>query len=615
MAIIKDSDLQDNIHMGNKASTLVVLKKIGFKVPSFWVLPVDESFEASDLASLPEVLYAIRSSSPLEDGYESSFAGQFCTKLRVKKLDIVKAIDEVVFHARENNLGDVAVIIQKWIEPDYSGIAFSRDPLHKNIWTTIEYTKGSAEQNVGGEVVPDKFIASPKNLKKASRMEKKSYESVRKIEEFFGYPIDIEWATIGAEIYILQARPITTLGELNLKVYKDIEKIISHKKNYLFERGDVAQNLVHASEFNKDLSSLIFGVAGIVEGVYQSIGVDYQGGEFHIPMGSCMYMDKQVELQALLPSYGYKKQDISQQPKIANLKKLFKTIKNIFYFSKFSTYAEFPDDLRDRIEKHLTDDWQIDSLEELKELYRSVYGDIALAGIYTSIEDNKKVKCTSKQHRKIILENVQDWQGNTLDVLDDSKFAHERSLRVKDEFDTIMNFREYARWLSVKLATYTRNFLIDLGNKRGYQDPSIILYASFQEVEGSIEEKTLFVRKATFEENRNQKLPIYLSDLPQVLNSEITTLSPGIFEGEICSIEMSPNEALGKVLFTETLTPDLIKYFPYVKGVITQHGGILSHLAILAREKGVSVVQTNKQYTTGEVITWDGIALQKIEQL
>jgi len=34
---------------------------------------------------------------------------------------------------------------------------------------------------------------------------------VRKVEEYYGSPQDIEWAEAGGEFYILQSRPVTTL--------------------------------------------------------------------------------------------------------------------------------------------------------------------------------------------------------------------------------------------------------------------------------------------------------------------------------------------------------------------------------------------------------------------
>jgi len=36
-------------------------------------------------------------------------------------------------------------------------------------------------------------------------------ETIIQIEKYFGFPVDVEWAIENNEIYILQARPITTL--------------------------------------------------------------------------------------------------------------------------------------------------------------------------------------------------------------------------------------------------------------------------------------------------------------------------------------------------------------------------------------------------------------------
>jgi pyruvate,water dikinase len=58
------------------------------------------------------------------------------------------------------------------------------------------------------------------------------------------------------------------------------------------------------------------------------------------------------------------------------------------------------------------------------------------------------------------------------------------------------------------------------------------------------------------------------------------------------------------------LSPDLTKYFDRISGIVSNNGGILSHLAIMAREKNIPVVVgysiTNGKFKLGDQIQIDG---------
>ena len=55
------------------------------------------------------------------------------------------------------------------------------------------------------------------------------------------------------------------------------------------------------------------------------------------------------------------------------------------------------------------------------------------------------------------------------------------------------------------------------------------------------------------------------------------------------------------------LSPDLVKYFDKIKGIIAKEGSVLSHLAIMARERRIPVVVVHdKEIVIGEKIKIDG---------
>ena len=266
--------------IGGKALNLIKLHKEGFNVPKFVVVSnelynveINES-EFLELLNLEEDgYYSVRSSATNEDGKESSFAGQYETFLYVKKEEIIEHIKKIWLSSKKEHIKkyietqniDVkisekevpAIIIQKMINSRVSGITFSKDPINatKNIIVTGTYGLGSCIVN--GEVDGDMFVLKP-NLTIESEvvsdkniMHKQSVnggievveverekrnakcltnkeilniaQKAQQIEEYYKFPQDIEWAIEGAELYILQSRPITTLASNNIN---DIDNTI-----------------------------------------------------------------------------------------------------------------------------------------------------------------------------------------------------------------------------------------------------------------------------------------------------------------------------------------------------------------------------------------------------
>jgi pyruvate,water dikinase len=129
-------------------------------------------------------------------------------------------------YAEQRNLspGSVAVIVQCMIQSDVSGVAFSVHPVAQNHGqAVIEAVQGLGEQLVSGTVTPDNYVVDKRqnqvveaNLAgmKAILGDKEVRaiaKETTKIEGYFGFPVDIEWAIAKDRLFILQSRPITTL--------------------------------------------------------------------------------------------------------------------------------------------------------------------------------------------------------------------------------------------------------------------------------------------------------------------------------------------------------------------------------------------------------------------
>jgi phosphohistidine swiveling domain-containing protein len=180
--------------------------------------------------------YAVRSSGGLEDGNVDSWAGQFDSFLNVRRDDVpmyIKHCWASIFGLRAIKYGSVtlfgddypafSVIVQEMINGDYSGIAFSVDPVDGNkSHIRIEAVEGTGEKVVGGQETPYSVVLGREDglvLKRIfgrdkieliapSVLQELMYEVLR-IEALFGMPIDVEWTILDSDIFILQARPIT----------------------------------------------------------------------------------------------------------------------------------------------------------------------------------------------------------------------------------------------------------------------------------------------------------------------------------------------------------------------------------------------------------------------
>ena len=221
--------------IGAKAESLVRMREGGFNVPDGFVVCVGENAGDIDKFADGKTQYAVRSSGTSEDLEKTSFAGQYDTYLNVQGVEqIENAIrrcqnsinnDRLKAYAKKANidisLGGVAVIVQEMVPAKKAGVAFSVDSLNgldKEI--IIEAVSGLGDQLVGGQVTPDyysynwyteTFTAYNGGVLTKTEVLKLS-KTILDIQEFYGFPVDVEWAMAGEEIFILQSRPITTIG-------------------------------------------------------------------------------------------------------------------------------------------------------------------------------------------------------------------------------------------------------------------------------------------------------------------------------------------------------------------------------------------------------------------
>lgn len=231
--------------VGGKGHHLQKLCSWGAEVASFFVVTTDCFDYFSRTKRLPEVVIdrfekfllshpeiALRSSMISEDHVDSSFAGLFETYLDVTKQNWLESLEKIFASLTSERVSEyiqkknlkidlkMAVVVQKLIEVEKSGVLFSRSPIIPTSAVAIDAAYGLGEGVVSGHADVDHYqLTRTKELihskinnsvpvltsSELFRLTDKAIE----LEKKAGYPVDIEWGILSGKLYIFQLRPIT----------------------------------------------------------------------------------------------------------------------------------------------------------------------------------------------------------------------------------------------------------------------------------------------------------------------------------------------------------------------------------------------------------------------
>jgi pyruvate,water dikinase len=207
-----------------------------------------------------DTVVAVRSSATGEDGRDASFAGMNATITNVCGDDeLVAAVRRcwaslfsprvITYRASRKFTADpaMAVVVQQMVNSERSGVAFTADPsTGSRDRVVVEGAFGLGEVVVSGEVEPDTYVIDKQTLDVIDvRIGHKDFEIVRganghdqtvslnpdqadarvlgdvdlkrvaelaiATERHNGCPQDVEWAISDGDVWLVQARPITTL--------------------------------------------------------------------------------------------------------------------------------------------------------------------------------------------------------------------------------------------------------------------------------------------------------------------------------------------------------------------------------------------------------------------
>lgn len=279
--------------VGGKAYNLNILKKNNINVPNFFVVSskiyeqylnkkldfnyiknyinkyCDDNFKKG-------TLFSVRSSANVEDSDNMSYAGQFKSYLNIKQEEIFNYIKKCWDFASKKGNIKMAVIIQQMVESEISGVGFTANPAGLLNEAVITAGKG-----LGNNIVEDKIatityyynlndnIYYSEKYEETIELSKKEIEiiinSIKQIKKIFNKYMDIEWAISKNKLYILQARPITTLGKKEIIVLDNSNIVESYpnisleltqsvaKRLYSFTFTEIFRQLLGDKEIEKHL--------------------------------------------------------------------------------------------------------------------------------------------------------------------------------------------------------------------------------------------------------------------------------------------------------------------------------------------------------------------------
>ncbi|WP_421909351.1 phosphoenolpyruvate synthase [Methanolacinia petrolearia] len=247
---VEDSDLLENV--AEKVKEIVMSAKMPEDIRN-------ETISAYDKMG-GDAVVAVRSSATAEDLPDASFAGQQETYLNISgEKNLIESLQKCwasLYGARaiyyrvkqgfDHSAIDIAVVVQKLVYSEKSGVMFSSHPVTGEPTTIIEGSWGLGEAVVSGMVSPDNYVYDSrsgrvidryiatkeieilpdgthgtKEIRVPDERQKTAVLSDAEIarlakfakisEEHYGVPQDVEWGIVGDEIFILQSRPITTI--------------------------------------------------------------------------------------------------------------------------------------------------------------------------------------------------------------------------------------------------------------------------------------------------------------------------------------------------------------------------------------------------------------------
>lgn len=589
-------------------------------------------------------LLAVRSSSVAEDQAETSAAGQFVSILDVDgPAAFTAAVTAVLASRRDAGAADqpIAVLVQPIVEPELSGVAFGVDPVSgRSDRRVVTAVRGRPAPLVSGEVEGSRWILDPAGKvldadvhddAHASRDDLRAVVTVgERLAEVFGSPQDIEWASVGGQLVVLQCRPVTTV-------------VRGVPAGPVFGPGPVAET------FPEPLSALeedlwvpplrdavrdALRIAGTAEG-------DLAERELVVTVGGRVAMDLEVTGE---DDAGPRRRR-SLGPKVRRLRSAWRV-------GRLRTALPvIADDLVDQVDADLT---AVPPLEQLstrqlvalvdrgRDALHSLHAHEILMGLvadpsaspFTGSSVALRVLAEARadgqadeeilRHAPVVLALVPPRVGAPI-ILPSDASATDLSFDPPAAADAQVRreaLRLRVRWVQELVGQAAYEIGRRLVRRGALAEVTQVRHLRLDELAAlvtrrAVVDPALLTRRAEGtggEADRPLPARFQVSDRGMAVAVEGrgrgggTGAGGGEGRGPVTHDAEHPPD--GSVLVVPTLTPGIGPQLPHLRAIVSETGSVLSHLAILAREAGVAVVVghhgATEELPEGTVVHVDG---------
>jgi len=290
---------------GGKGMNLLLLKQQGYPVPAFVILPVSffvDTTTADDVVKKTQGIesellryfgnsttLAVRSSAVAEDSSHHSFAGQFKTVLNVTAENLAGAVADVwqsadnISTAYKQHAGvekpGMAVIIQEMADAGAAGVAFGINPLTGENEIVVNAVNGLGEELVSGRKNSDEYIIKGGTISVRHQRESAPVLSILQLQQvaetmeslaaLYGHPQDIEFAFAGERFFLLQSRPVTTIGKSGERIIWDNSNIIESYPGLTLPLTFTFIEKMYAAVYKQ--LSLVLGVSSAKVNTHESV--------------------------------------------------------------------------------------------------------------------------------------------------------------------------------------------------------------------------------------------------------------------------------------------------------------------------------------------------------
>ena len=608
---------------------------------------------------------AVRSSALDEDGTEASFAGLHESFININGVDaILKHIrlvyaslwsDAALLYRQEIGLSveksAMAVVIQEVIVGECSGIAFTQSPTAKN-QGIVESVHGLNQGLVDGDIEPDRWILDrktynilshapalrehwvhpcdegvcknplPSNLMQKAPLTHEGVKSVFTVamqtEKLFNSPQDVEWTIRGDSIYLLQARPITTLNsgakEDNrswyLTLHRSFENLKALRKRI---ENEFIPAMIREAERLSELNLENLSAVDLAEEIKKRWKINHKWVNIYweefIPFAHGVRLFGQFYNDIIQPEDPYEFIDLLSNTQMVSMRR------NLMLEELADLIRHDPN-----IEKKIRNGKPIGDASDFNqkvEAFVRDFGDL-------SCSVTGGTQCI--QEKTVLFNILLEMAANP--TAPTARIRPNRNEELKNSF--FANVKKDQRTLAVDMLELAR---------ASYQlrdDDNIYL----GRIESQLLAATQVARRklSDLQDDKDRKngniqvLSEVLADLGQTetpiesgnesaaLDSDIKPrqligqpAGPGIAKGRAYVIHDHSDLAHfrhGDIMFCDAVDPNMTFVVPLASAVVERRGGMLIHGAIIAREYGLPCVTGIPDATTlvrtGEEVTVDG---------